>query len=237
MKGSRLFTWWPSTAMYAVPVSKREGSMLEIVPQSTSPRMLPLTSLQCAPPSRVTCTFPSFVPAQISPRLRGDSAIAKTTPAYSTPMLSGVSPPEGRCRVVSLRVRSGLISFHVTPASEEACTCWLPTYTVLWSNGEIVSGNVHTKRYFTAAAGYPIVACGQTSVERAIPVRTSYRETIPPTLPNPDADDHTMFESTGSGVAHPLSPPPTVSHIPRGMSPPVRLLLGPRAEGPSWRLP
>src|SRR6266511_4066718 len=138
--------------------------MLEIVPQSSSPRMLPVTSVQCAPPSRVACTLPSFVPAQITPRLIGDSAMAITSPAGSTPVLSGVSPPEGRCRVVSLRVRSGLISFQVTPASDEACTCWLPTYTVLWSNGEIVSGNVHTKRYFTAAAGYPIVACGHTSV-------------------------------------------------------------------------
>ena len=89
--------------------------------------------------------------------------MANTTPAYSTPMLSGVRPPEGRCRVLSLRVRSGLISFQVSPPSDVACTCWLPTYTVLWSNGEMVSGKVHTKRYFTPPAGQPMVACGQIS--------------------------------------------------------------------------
>ena len=36
-------------------------------------------------------------------------------------------------------------------------------------------------------------------------------------MPDPDADDHTMFGSVGSGVAHPLSPPPTWCHIPRGI--------------------
>ena len=56
---------------------------------------------------------------------------------------------------------------------------------------------------------------------------------MPPTIPDPDADDHTMFGSVGSGVAHPLSPPPTWCHIPRGIPvmrrwPWMRLLLGPR---------
>jgi hypothetical protein len=56
---------------------------------------------------------------------------------------------------------------------------------------------------------------------------------MPPTAPEPDAVDQTMFESFGSGVAQPLSPPPTACHIARGMlpSPPnpkMRLLLGPR---------
>src|SRR5512143_3338398 len=200
--------------MYAVPLSKRDGSMLEIVPQSSSPLMLPVTSVQWPPPSRVSWTFPSLVPAQMSPRLSGDSAMANTTPAYSTPMLSGVSPPEGTCRVLSLRVRSGLISFHVTPPSDVECTCWLPTYTVLWSCGEMVSGKVHTKRYLRSPAGHPIVACGQISVLRAVPLRTTEGETIPPTLPIPEAPDHTMAGSLRSGVAQPLSPPPTVPHTP-----------------------
>ena len=57
---------------------------------------------------------------------------------------------------------------------------------------------------------------------------------MPPTAPEPEAVDQTMFESFGSGVAQPLSPPPTACHIARGMpgSPPKpassRLLLGPR---------
>src|SRR5919199_1261896 len=68
--------------------------MLLIVPHVTSPGMFDVTFVHVAPPSRVTCTSPSFVPAQMSPFSRGDSAMANTTPAYSTPMLSGVSPPE-----------------------------------------------------------------------------------------------------------------------------------------------
>jgi hypothetical protein len=43
----------------------------------------------------------------------------------------------------------------------------------LRSWGEIVSGNVHTKRYFRSAAGQPIVARGQTSTARAVLVRAS----------------------------------------------------------------
>ena len=55
---------------------------------------------------------------------------------------------------------------------------------------------------------------------------------MPPTLPDPDAVDQTMLGSVGSGVAQPLSPPPTECHIPRlipALRPPgTRLLLGPR---------
>src|SRR6266851_5713445 len=111
------------------------------------PGMPAATLLQLFPPSRVTCTRPSLVPAQISPGLSGDSAIAKTTSAYSTPMLSGVRPPEICCLL------------------------------------------------------------------------SSYRATIPPTLPEPDALDQMMFGSVGSGVAQPLSPPATECHSPRGITP------------------
>ena len=56
------------------------------------------------------------------------------------------------------------------------------------------------------------------------------------------------FGSVGSGVAHPLSPPPTECHSPRGMmpappppppppKPPTFEFEGPRDDGPSWRLP
>src|SRR6184192_40228 len=62
------------------------------------------------PPLRVICTWPSFVPAQIVPASFGDSAMANTTPAYSTPMLSPVKPPENPCRLLSFKVRSGLIT-------------------------------------------------------------------------------------------------------------------------------
>jgi hypothetical protein len=66
--------------------------------------------------------------------------------------------------------------------------------------------------------------------------------TIPPTLPKPEALDQTMFGSWGSGVAHPLSPPATLVHMPREMLgrsswTPSLLLLGPRLDGPSCRFP
>src|SRR5258705_299909 len=137
--------------------------MLLIVPHGRSPGMLGATFVQLPPPSRETCTSPSFVPTQSSLGSSCDSAIAKTTPEYSTPMLSGVRPPELRCRLLSLRVRSGLISRHVLPPSAVTCTCWLPTYTLLWSCGLIVRGNVQTKRYFRLSAPHPMLDCGQTS--------------------------------------------------------------------------
>ena len=135
--------------------------------------MLRVTLVQVPPPSRERCTSPSLVPAQSSPFCTGDSAIAKTTPAYSTPMLSGVRPPETVCRRLSFRVRSGLMTRHVRPLSMVTCTCWLPTYTMLWSCGEMVSGNVHTKRYRRLSAGQPMVACGQMSRLCATLVRRS----------------------------------------------------------------
>src|SRR6266487_313949 len=153
MKGSRLFAWWASTVMYAVAVSYRDGSMFDTVPHDGIPGMFAVTFVQFFPPSRVTCTTPSFVPAQIRPALSGDSAIANTTSPYSTPMLSGVSPPEICCLLLSFRVRSGLITCQLLPPSVVMCTNWLPAYTRLWSCGEIVNGIVHTKRYFTSAAG------------------------------------------------------------------------------------
>src|SRR5258708_38662128 len=127
------------------------------------PGMLLVTLVHVAPPSRVTCTSPSLLPVQITPAFTGDSASPYTTSAYSTPMLSGVSPPEMPCFDLSLRVRSGLITCQLLPPSVVTCTNWLPTYTRLWSNGEIVIGNSQLKRDFRFSAGEPTVVSGQTS--------------------------------------------------------------------------
>ena len=89
--------------------------------------MFGVTFVQCAPPSRVTWTRPSFVPAQITPFSGGDSAIENTTPAYSTERLSTVRPPESPIMLLSFRVRSGLIALQVCPPSDVAWTNWLPT--------------------------------------------------------------------------------------------------------------
>src|SRR5438093_10836448 len=105
--------------------------MLLTVPQAGRPGIFDETLVQRPPASRVTCTCPSLVPAQMTPFSFGDSAIAKTTPAYSTPMLSGVSPPEICCRGLSLSVRSGLISCQLWPPFVVRCTCCEPAYTTL----------------------------------------------------------------------------------------------------------
>src|SRR5689334_15575598 len=117
--------------MYAAPLSKCDGSMLLTVPHGGRFGMLAVTLVQRPPPSRVTCTRPSFVPAHTTPFSFGDSAIANTTPAYSTPTLSGVSPPESCRRDVSFLVRSGLITCQLWPPFDVRCTNWLPAYTVL----------------------------------------------------------------------------------------------------------
>src|SRR5215470_5800920 len=101
--------------------------MLLTVPQGGRLGIFFVTLVQFLPPSRVRCTRPSFVPAQITPDSFGDSAIDITTPAYSTPMLSPVSPPEKPCLLLSLRVRSGLMTCQVWPASVVWWTYWLPT--------------------------------------------------------------------------------------------------------------
>src|SRR5437899_4365263 len=101
--------------------------MLLTVPHESMFGIFLVTFVQFLPPSRVICTWPSFVPAQITPASFGDSAMAITTGAYSTPMLSPVSPPENPCLLLSLVVRSGLITCQLLPPSVVWWTYWLPT--------------------------------------------------------------------------------------------------------------
>src|SRR5260370_26574997 len=126
-----------------------------------------VTLHQFFPPWRGACTSPSLVPAQLALASFGGSAMGKSVPAYSTPILSGVSPPEICCRLLSFRVRSGLMICQLFPPSVVTCTYWLPTYTLLWSWGEIVIGNSQLKRYFTSAALAPETSMGPTSTSRA----------------------------------------------------------------------
>src|ERR1044072_3301859 len=100
--------------MYGAPASYLDASMLLMVPHGGRFGMFLVTLVQFLP-SRVICTTPSFVPAQINPASFGDSLIANTTPAYSTPMLSPVSPPENTWRLLSFSVRSGLITCQLCP--------------------------------------------------------------------------------------------------------------------------
>ena len=47
------------------------------------------------------------------------------------------------------------MTVQLLPPSVVRCTTWLPTYTVLWSCGEIAIGNVQCQRYFTSAGVQP----------------------------------------------------------------------------------
>src|SRR5437867_9250438 len=63
-------------ATYAVPASWGEASMIDTNVQDPSPGGV--TFFQVLPSSRETCTSPSSLPAQRTPRWTGDSAKAKT---------------------------------------------------------------------------------------------------------------------------------------------------------------
>src|SRR5690242_7851416 len=167
MYGSRSSSSCASTERYAVPGLKRDGSMFEILPQGGSFGMPAVTLTHVAPPSRVTCTRPSFEPAQITPVCCGDSAMANSVAPSNVMRLSVVTPPELCWWVVSFRVRSGLITFQLAPPSVVTCTYWLPTYTRAWSCGEIAIGNVQFQRYFRSAGRHPYAASGHTRTFRA----------------------------------------------------------------------
>jgi len=85
-----------------------------------------VTFCQLPPSSRVTCTSPSSVEAQISPLRCGDSTTQAQLACTSAPALSRVmSPPECPCREMSFRLRSGDISSQLMPSSRVRNT-WLP---------------------------------------------------------------------------------------------------------------
>src|SRR5207302_9484804 len=107
----------------------RVGSVSETFPPGPTLGRLPGTSVQVVPPSRATCTSPSFEPAHITPAWTGDSARANSVAPSNVIRLSVVTPPELCWCVVSYRVRSGLTTFQLAPPSVVRCTYWLPTYT------------------------------------------------------------------------------------------------------------
>ena len=85
--------------------------MIEMRDHSRSLSSAGVTFVHDTPPLRVTCTVPSSVPAQITPFVTGDSAIANTVPYVSTPVWSFViGPPDGPSVRGSLRDRSGLMA-------------------------------------------------------------------------------------------------------------------------------
>src|SRR5438477_12514031 len=118
---------------------------------------LGVTFSQCCPPSRVSCTTPSSVPAQIRSFCTGDSTTEKIVSYTSTPVLSLViGPPEAICFDLSLRVRSGLMIDQLIPPSFVLNNTSPAKYIVLESCGEKAIGSVHWNRCLTSAAAQPI---------------------------------------------------------------------------------
>src|SRR5438876_12031811 len=95
--------------------------MLLTVPHESMFGMFFVRFVHVLPPLRVICTWPSFVPAQIVPASFGDSAMAKTTPAYSTPMLSPVRPPHFPCSPLAYLVRRRVAGFDAFFAARALC--------------------------------------------------------------------------------------------------------------------
>src|SRR6185312_3602219 len=103
-----------------------------------------VTFSQCWPPSRVRCTRPSSLPAQIRPFCNGDSTTEKIVSYTSTPVLSLVmAPPEDCCLLLSLRVRSGLMMFQLMPPFVVLNRTSPAKYIVCGSWGENTIGSVH----------------------------------------------------------------------------------------------
>src|SRR5215831_9562401 len=83
-------------------------------------RFLP-TSVKFDPPSRLTCRFPSSVPAQTMPGMTGDSEIEmivlyETTPSFLESCVTLPAMPIMGTRLRStFFVRSSLLATHVSP--------------------------------------------------------------------------------------------------------------------------
>src|SRR6267142_2704195 len=104
-----------------MPVSERPASRMDTLAQG--PSCGGVTSVQALPPSRVTWTRPSSLPAQMIFASTGDGASAYTTPRCVA--LAGSVPrylPTFAGGSHVLRVRSGLISFQLSPRSVDIHT-------------------------------------------------------------------------------------------------------------------
>src|SRR5579875_590536 len=99
------------------------------------------TSLQFAPASVLTCTSPSSEPTQITLSVSGETAIEEIVSNISSPVTSALIGPPGRpCLLLSLRVRSGLITFQCWPSSKLSNSTLAPNSISLSFPGANTSG-------------------------------------------------------------------------------------------------
>src|SRR5256885_15280044 len=102
MYGFRSSIRWKSTATYAVPGSNADGEICANVPHTGRSVKFFVRSVHWVPPSFVTHSFPSFVPAQITPFWIFEYSIDQTTSPLYCPRLSPTSPPFETMREGSL---------------------------------------------------------------------------------------------------------------------------------------
>ena len=86
-----------------------------------------VTLVHVLPLSRVSCTWPSLVPAQISPFSSRDSAIAITDERVLDADVVAGEPARKLLAGLVVGDRSGLITSQLWPRFVVRCTCWLPT--------------------------------------------------------------------------------------------------------------
>src|SRR5262249_54102435 len=104
------------------------------------PPMFLTTFDHVLPPSRVTCTLPSSVPAQMTFGSIIDGAIARIVQWNSAAVLSTtIGPPDDFCLLLSLVERSGLITSHDWPWFVDLNRTLPPKYTV-WPSGPSAIG-------------------------------------------------------------------------------------------------
>src|ERR1051326_4481747 len=126
MYGFRSSIRWKSTATYAVPASNVDGQICAKVPHGGRSLKFLLTSFQCSPLSFVYQSFPSFVPAQISPCCFFEYSMSQTTSPSYCPRLSPTMPPFETTWAGSFVDRSGLNSVHGCPPLFVFRISWQP---------------------------------------------------------------------------------------------------------------
>src|SRR3954453_4057577 len=113
-------------------------------------RFLP-TSVNVSPPSRLTCRFPSSVPAHTTPGITGDSAIETMVLYDTTPSFfeSCVTVPGAPIIATVLRsiffVRSSLAT-HVSPWLYDLNSRLPPSHTIFGLCGDMMTGVFQLKR-------------------------------------------------------------------------------------------
>src|SRR5580700_10966965 len=98
---------------------------------------------------------PVSEPAQSSPGLSGEGAIAKTTPYPLSLALSFVTGEISFSLVGEAPVRSGLMCRQCRPPSVVVITYCVPRYSVFLSSGEKINIGVQGARYFRSAMEPP----------------------------------------------------------------------------------